>query len=248
MQNTMITQAAETAAEELVKSKSPDLTGLIVLIVLLVVCAAAYIIYRQMSKNNGGSKEADAKTAQDLINVFDLGDNCLYTVDGMCFMYIKIDGIPLEMFEQQKLLEQGRSSAKNMVSIKFPWKFESVSRPMDIRETLQNYTDLQEISSPGHKALLQQEINELLAMTNRGETNERQHYAVIWCRDDKEYNIELKKRAETLVKIFSENKIRCEILNKEDIYALLKSINTPSHSNIEARYDFSDDLLRAIIR
>lgn len=247
----MITQAAAQtaeAAEKLAKSGRPDLTGLIVLIVLLVICGAAYFIYRQMSNKDGGNDEAAEKTAQDFINLFDLGENCLYTVDGMCFMYIKIDGMSLEMFEQKELLAQSRSFAKSMVSVKFPWKYVSVSRPMDIRDTLQKYTDLQEISSPGHKALLQQEINELLAMTSRGETNERQHYAVIWGRDDKEYNIELTRRAETLIKVFSENKVHCEILKREEIYALLKSISTPSYSHIEARYDFSDDLLRAIIR
>ncbi len=247
MQNTMITEAAE-AAEKVVKSGSPNMIGLIMLIVLLAICAAAYIIYQRTLKKDDNSEAAAAKTAQDLINVFDLGEDCLYTVDGMCFVYIKIDGMSLEMFEQGELSNLSRNFAKDLVSVKFPWEYKSVSRPMDIRETLQNYTELQEISSPGHKALLQQEINELLAMTKRGETLERQHYAVLWDKDDKGLNLPLKKRAEELTKIFSENKINCEILSKEGIYALLNSINTPSYSHIETRYDFSDELLRAIIR
>lgn len=247
MQNTMITEAAE-AADKVVKSGSPNMISLIMLIVLLAVCAAAYIIYQRTLKKDDNSEAAAAKKAQDLINVFDLGEDCLYTVDGMCFVYIKIDGMSLEMFEQRELLNLSREFASGLVSVNFPWKFISVSRPMDIRETLQNYTELQEISSPGHKALLQQEINELLAMTKRGETLERQHYAVLWDKDDKGLNLSLKKRAEKLKKIFSENKLRCELLHKEGTYALLNSINNPSHSHIEARYDFNDELLRAIIR
>ncbi len=247
MQDTLITEAAETA-NKVIKSGSPNTIGLIMLIVLLVLCAAAYIIYQHTLKKDNSSETAAAKTAQDLINVFDLGDDCLYTVDDMCFVYIKIDGMSLEMFEQSELSNLSRKFAKDLVSAKFPWEYKSVSRPMDIRETLQIYTELQEVSSSGHKALLQQEINELLAMTKRGETLERQHYAVIWDKDDKGLNLPLKKRAEELTKIFSENKIHCEVLNKEGIYALLNSINTPSYSHIETRYDFNDELLRAIIQ
>ncbi len=249
MQTTVTTQAVTTAAEQMIEKGGNNLNviSLIMLIVLLIVCAAAFLLYRKAGKG-ADSGAAAAKTAQDFINVFDLGDNCLYTVDGMVFVYIKIDGMSLEMFEQNELYNLSKTFATELVSVDFPWKFLSVSRPMDIKETLQNYTELQETSTAGHKALLQQEINELISMTNRGETLERQHYAVLWGKDDKELNLPLRKRADKLVNIFAKNKIRCEILSKEGIKALLNVVNIPAYSSLETRYDFSDELLRAIIQ
>lgn len=247
MQITTITEAAEATVER-IKSSSSSLSALIVLIVLLVLCAAAYIAYRFLMKKNDNSEAAAAKTAQEFINVFDIDENCLYTIDGMCFVYLRIDGMSLEMFERGELSNISKNFARSLVSVNFPWKFISVSRPMDIRETLQSYTDLQNSSTPGHKALLQQEINELITMTNRGETLERQHYAVIWGRDDKEHNLPLKKCADELAKIFLENKIHCEVLGKENIISLLNAVNIPAYNHLETKYDFSDELIRAIIR
>lgn len=249
MQTTVMTQTVTTATEQIIEKggNSLNVISLIMLIVLLIVCAVAYLLYRKTGKRTD-SGEAAAKTAQDFINVYDLGDNCLYTVDGMAFVYIKIDGMSLEMFEQDELYSLSKTFAKELVSVDFPWKFLSVSRPMDIKETLQHYTELQETSTAGHKALLQQEINELIAMTDRRETLERQHYAVLWGKDDKEHNLALRKRADKLVSIFAQNKIRCEILDKAGIKALLNVVNIPAYSSLETRYDFSDELLRAIIR
>lgn len=241
---TTITQAAEQTT----KGGSLNITGLIVLILMLVICGVGYYFYKRAAKKGKDGEADNEKTAQELINVFDLGEDCLYTIDGMCFMYIKIDGIPLEMFEQKKLFNSSKVFASGLVAVRFPWKFVSVSRPMDIKETLQYYTDLQETASAGHKALLQQEINELVAMTSRGETLERQHYAVLWDKDDKDGNLQLRKNAEKLVKIFTENKLHCELLRKEGIFGLLNCINNPSYSHIETSYDLSDNLLSAIIK
>lgn len=251
MQDTIITEVTE-AAEAVtgqIKSSSTNIANLVILFIILALCAVGYLWYKSSLKKGGINNETAAlKTAQDFINVFDLDDKCLNTVDGMCFMYIKIDGMSLELYEQDELYNMSKNLAKGLVSVDFPWKFISVSRPMDIKETLQNYTELQSTSSAGHKALLQQEINELINMTKRGETLERQHYAVIWDKDDKDQNISLKKKADKLTKVFSDNKIHCEMLNNEEIKSLLNFINIPAYSHLETRYDFGDELLRAIIR
>lgn len=224
------------------------MTSLIILCLLLAACAAGGILYYCYNtwKQDTQSDRA-AKTAQDFINVRDIEENnLLYTVDNMVFAYLKIDGMSLEMFEPNELKNISSILAKNLVSVHFPWKFLSVSRPMDIKETLQIYSELQEISSPGHKALLQQEIDGLISMTKRGETIERQHYAVMWEKEGNE--TQLLKNSAVLCRILSSSKISCKELDRQEITELCDLVSNPANSRFKQQYDFNDELLRAIIR
>ncbi len=220
--------------------------NLIILIVIIILAALGGGIYFYWKKKISGSKTSDGKTAQNFINVRDTGDKCLYTVDEKVFVYIKIDGISLELYEAEEIQNMSKSLAAELIGLHFPKKFLTVSRPMELKATLQKYTDLKQNATVGHKALLDQEISELVAMAERGETLERQHYAIVWGEENEEEAV--KKNADDLLKALTDSGISAEILDKDGIAGLCNVVNIPAYSHMENSWDFGNELLEAIIR
>ena len=207
---------------------------LIVLSIAIIGGLAAYIYFKQQEKKKNtviDHAAISAKTAQDFINVKDLGDKCLYTIDGYTFAYIRIHGVSLELYSTNELKQTSRDIASGLSKLTEPWKYISVSRPVDVQRTLQLYNELYSQASGGKRALLKHEMLELADMVERGDTLERQHYIIIWGKGESEKNIV--KRAQEIAKIFSSAKISAEILDKSGIAELCNLVNIPAYVHLE---------------
>lgn len=189
---------------------------------------------RVRAEENEIRKAAAEKTAQDFVNARDLGNSCLYTLDGMIFAYIKIEGVSLELYsrQEQKLICKNLSSA--LSQYKHPYKYIAVSRPADISTPLHEHNELYNIAEGGRKKLLKYEMRELADMIVSGETLERQHYIIIWdtIQNADEHSIII--QANDLVKKFSENGVGAELLDNRGIVRLCNLVNNPAYVHIES--------------
>lgn len=223
--------------------------NIIILLLLLVLGGGAYFYFSIQKKKQNQQTDRAAlaeKTAQDFVNVKDVGENFLYTMDGMVYCYVRIDGICPELFSDTELKNISQRLASDLSKIRQPWKFISVSRPIDLKRTLQVYSDIYATAEEGQRVLLKQEMKALAEMANRGDTLERQHYAMVYGNRKDEKQIE--KSANELAKIFSDNRVNASLLNKKGIVELCNLVNIPAYSHIENRYDFDDAVLEAIIK
>lgn len=223
--------------------------NIIILIILAIGSAAAYFYFKFQKKKQNALLDRAAlaeKTAQDFVNVKDVGENTLYAMDGMVYCYVLIDGICPELFSDLELKNISQKLASDLSKIRHPWKFISVSKPIDLKKTLQVYSDIYATAEEGRRALLKQEMKELGDMANRGDTLERKHYAVVYGKSNEESKT--LKCAENLAKIFSENRVSASILNKKGIVELCNLVNIPAYSHLENRYDFDNTILEAMIR
>lgn len=76
-------------------------------IITLVLCAGVLYWFKR-SENQKRTRRTEEeedererlaqKTAQEFVNAKDLGEHCLYTIDGYIFAYIKIEGLCLELY------------------------------------------------------------------------------------------------------------------------------------------------------
>lgn len=189
---------------------------------------------RRSSEEEDARRAAAQKTAQEFVNAKDLGNNCLYTLDGMIFAYIKLEGLCLELFsrQEQKLLCKNLSSA--LSQIKRPYKYIAVSRPVDISKSLQEYEELYSGAEGGRKKLLKNEMRELADMVMSGETLERQHYIVIWDTVQRADEHSIVTAANDLLKKFTENGISAELVDKKGIVRLCNLVNIPAYVHIES--------------
>lgn len=179
-------------------------------------------------------KAAAEKTAQDFVNARELGNNCLYTLDGMIFAYIKLEGLSLELYSSQEQKQICRNLSSSLSQFKYPFKYIAVSRPADISTPLQEHNELYSAADGGRKKLLKYEMQELADMIVSGETLERQHYIIIWDTVQRADEHSIVVKAGELAKKFSENGVGAELLDKKGIVRLCNLVNNPAYVHIES--------------
>ena len=158
-------------------------------VITLVLCAGVLYWFRRCEnkkRNRRTEEEEDErerlaqKTAQEFVNAKDLGEHCLYTIDGYIFAYIKIEGLCLELYSRQEQKRLCRELSASLSAIKRPYKSDAVSRPVDISAPLNEYEELYNAATGGRKKLLKFDMESLAEMVATGESLERQHYIAIW--------------------------------------------------------------------
>lgn len=189
---------------------------------------------RRSEEEEDERERAAQKTAQDFVNAKDLGEHCLYTIDGYIFAYIKVEGLCLELLsrQEQKLLCRELSSA--LSGIKRPYKSDAVSRPADISMALQEYQELYESATGGRKKLLKSDMSTLTDMVMSGESLERQHYIVIWDTVQKSDERTIVAAAQDIVQKYKNNGINAELLDRKGIVQLCNLVNIPAYVHIES--------------
>ena len=238
-------QTTPETAIETETTAAPSPAGIFTFVIVLigaVVAAIAYIIFKRKEVAPG----VNEKTAQEVTNVKDIADGLLYTQDGKVFVYLKIDGIPIDLYTSEQLINISRELSARLVQVKFQWKFLSATRPMDLKPILNIYRTLQGSADDSRKQLLELEESELMKIANSGGATERQHYAVIWGDESKAEQV--KKNAEELLEILINNGIDVRHLADKEIVELLNIINNPTYTRLENRFDFDNELLQAILK
>lgn len=202
---------------------------LIFLIVILIGCIIAYCYFKRSPNKNKLQAGNAEKTAQEFINAAEVKENCLCTTSGDIFAFVQLEGVCLELFNESDLLCASRNLAANLTKIKYPWKYLAVSRPIDVKRTLQIYDELYQTSEGGKRQLLKHEMEELAGMASRGDTLERQHYIIVWGNDEKD----TVKRAQELCNIFSQDKVIGTVLDRRGIVKLCTLVNLPAYAHLE---------------
>ncbi len=189
---------------------------------------------RRSSEEDEERKAAAEKTAQDFVNAKDLGEKCLYTLDGLIFVYIKVEGINPELYStaEQKALCRQLSSA--LSTVKRPFKFNAVSRPADISKPLQDYDELIRSADAGRRKLLKMEQADLTERVMSGESSERLHYISIWDTVQRADERSMTAAANEIVKKFAEAGIHAELLDRKGIVRLCNLVNIPAYVHIES--------------
>ncbi|GKX31370.1 hypothetical protein SH1V18_38500 [Vallitalea longa] len=210
-----------------------DLTILIVIISICIVAGIIVFIKPRYNKKNKSQKLSQSQiTANEFINVKDIRDKYLYTLDGQIFMYIKIHPISIDLLSQREKEQLTKNLTAELSSEREPFKFIAVSRPVDISNVTNNFMNL--ISATNDRVRKKLLRNEILSMSEyalSGEVVERQFYLMIW---DKEKNeSDLYKRCSILKEKFNSVNIDVDILNEQDIIRLCNLINNPAYVHLE---------------
>jgi hypothetical protein len=221
---------------------------LVITIIILAFCAGAYVYVKKTDDKRNAEvdhKAISEKTAQEFINAKDVSDNCLYTLDGVKFAFVKIDGLCLELYSESELLSICKSLSADLSKFRSEFKYVSVSRPIDISRNLQYYSDLYSSAESDRRKALRWEMEDLTMMATSGETLERQHYVILWS-GKKEHENDLIKRTAELAKIFNDNNVTAAPVQKKGgIVMLCNLIFNPAYVQLEDHSDI-DSLITAL--
>ncbi len=211
-------------------------------ILMIFICIAGMIalqIYLKYSKNKAVSNarktsEGSKKSAQDFVNVKDIQDIFLYTMDGYIISYIKVQSFEKDLLSETEKKVLTKKSTQEFSELEEGFKFIAVSRPVDITPLVIDYADLMKSSSsPIQKQILRNEIAVVSDFSLSGEVVQREFYYMIWEKENEDAEADLKKRINDLQEKLSKSGFKCDIIKKPDIIRLCNLVNNPAFATIE---------------
>lgn len=179
------------------------------------------------------SKDVALQTAQQFVNVQDIQGNFLYTVDGWMLSYLRIFPISLDLLSLSEKHQLIRKLTAELSSIRFPFKFLAVSRPVDISPLMTDLSALLPSADAKQKELLRQELQEMNQFAISGEVVERQFYISLWQRQEPSSERELLEKSKRLTQHFEEAGTQAQLLKQHDIVRLCNLVNNPSYSHLD---------------
>ncbi|WP_025845251.1 hypothetical protein [Paenibacillus ehimensis] len=207
----------------------------IIILLLCLIGGGAVLFY--LKTNKPKTKEQAnlaAQTAQQFVNVQDIRGNFLYTQDGYLLCYLRIYPISLDLLSSsEKRLLINKLTAE-LSSVRFPFKFLAVSRPVDISPLISELTSLLPTADPKQKELLRQEILEMNTFALSGEVVERQFYLMLWQHRETGVERDLLEKAKRLVQHFEDGQVQVQILKQQDIVQLCNLVNNPAYTHLES--------------
>lgn len=212
---------------------NPVFTTIVIAITLL--SGSGYFFYMKMRKKPLKATECkQQQTANEFINVKDIRDKFLYTLDNKIIMYIKINPIAVDLLSAREKKSLTKQLTAELSAEQKPFKFLAISRPVDISPLINDYSQLMtNTSNQKQKELLR---NEMFVMSNyalSGDVVERQFYIMIWELCEEGIEREISKHCYELSSKFQGCGISCEILSQQDIVRLCNLVNNPASSHIE---------------
>lgn len=210
------------------------MTVIIFPLVMILICAVFLGLIFVMSSGSKKKVEGVEVTAQDFINVRDIVDHVLYTMDNYCISYVKLQPPMSSLWSKQEKRMKTNTIVAEASKDREGWMLTAVSRPMDITYLVNQYRTLRDnTDNPYRKKILKEEIRELQKKVIAGEAVERQFYLKIWepLRDGAE--TDLLERSRQLVSVYESIGISATILNKPDIIRFCNLVHNPAYINVE---------------
>ncbi|MBN4069617.1 MAG: hypothetical protein COA82_12660 [Alkaliphilus sp.] len=220
---------------------------IIPIIIILVAIIAGLVVLVSKRRNSKGSKLKPFTaqiTANEFINVVDINDRFLYTRDGQIIVYIKINPISIDLFSNAEKEQISNILTVELSSIKKPFKFLAVSRPVDISPLINEYTQLlSETTNQKQKELLRNEMIVVSNYATTGEVIERKFYIMLWDKYKGNNEADLLKEAHEFASKLTSGNISCDILKEHEIIKLCNLINNPAYvhqENTEFQREFTE--------
>lgn len=174
------------------------------------------------------------QTANDFVNVMDIKNRVLYSKDMYVFGFIRVPPISRELMSQAEQEIVIRNLAVEMSAEQKPFKFFSISRPVNISDLIDDLTDAYMVAeTPQQKELLKNDIDTINNFALSGDVVERQFYFIIWEKYYDGVQDYLTKRAEELCARLNSVQKDIELLADNEIVQLCNLFANPASSHFE---------------
>ena len=196
---------------------------LIILIVALALAGGVYLFLTISKKKNKEQTEENAvemMTANEMINVKDIRNNCLHTNDGYTFTFIEIGGMSMELFSESEKLAYCKNITSIVSRFQFPYKYMAISSPYVI------------------KHMVEDDINFATKMVIDDNKIDRRFFFMLFSKDEDEKTI-LKRTEDTINAFNSEvDGMSCELVKDKDIIKMYNLFTNPAY----IAYERTDDV------
>lgn len=184
------------------------------------------------------------QSVNEFLNIKDIKDNYLYTLDGQVILFIKVFPINIELLSDDELEVKMDANSIEFSNEQYPYKILVIPRAVDISEHIREQEELKKTLDDD--ICIQIINNRIIATTEIVENKniiENEFYIMIYdnCKDNIEN--ELNKRANTWIQRLKSCDHKSEVLEERDIILLIKSFTIPEFARTEGT-DYADNIVK----
>lgn len=203
---------------------------MIFIVIITLICCAAMLLLKLMNTGGKQKDETEKVSAQDFLNVADIKNNILYTTDGYCITYIRLQPVMLSLWSRNEKRMKTNTLVAELSKDRKPWVLTAVSRPMDISKLINQYKQMREdTDDPIRRNILKEEMKELQNKVGAGEAVERQFYIKIWGINAPGIEQELQDRAAAVISAYSSIGVAAAQIKRAEIIPFCNLIHNPSY-------------------
>lgn len=185
-----------------------------------------------------------SKSLNEFLNIKNIDENFLYTLDNKVITFIKVYPINTELFSEEELENKMDSMSVEFSNEQYPYSIFVIPRQADITEYVKEQEELKKnIQDEISIKIVEKRIiatHELVADKN---IIENEFYLYIWEEDSDNVKEKILKRANNWKKRFKDCGFETEILEKTQIILLAKSFTIPEFARKES-VDYDDSIVR----
>ena len=184
------------------------------------------------------------KSLNEFLNIKNIDENFLYTLDNKVITFIKVYPINTELFSEEELENKMDSMSVEFSNEQYPYSIFVIPRKVDISDYVKEQEELKKnIQDEISIKIVEKRIiatHELVADKN---IIENEFYLYIWEEDSDNVKEKILKRANSWRKRFKDCGFETEILEKTQIILLAKSFTIPEFARKES-VDYDDSIVR----
>lgn len=184
------------------------------------------------------------KSLNEFLNIKNIDENFLYTLDNKVITFIKVYPINTELFSEEELENKMDSMSVEFSNEQYAYSIFVIPRKVDISEYVKEQEELKKnIQDEISIKIVEKRIiatHELVADKN---IIENEFYLYIWEEDSDNVKEKILKRANSWRKRFKDCGFETEILEKTQIILLAKSFTIPEFARKES-VDYDDSIVR----
>ena len=184
------------------------------------------------------------KTLNEFLNIKDIDENFLFTLDEQIILFLKILPINTDLFSEEELEFKMDSMSIEFCNEQYPYTIFVIPRKVDIADFVNEQQELKkQVQDEVSIQIVEKRIihtHELVADKN---IIENEFYLCIWDKFNENSKENLIKRANTWRKRFKKCDFETEILTKSEIILLVKSFTIPEFARKEGT-DYRDNIVK----
>lgn len=204
-------------------------------IVMLCLCALAgggwlyydkvYLAKKTQAQENEDDNPAQKSTAE-FINVKDIGENAIFTLDGKIITCYRITPINIDLLtDEEKDTAIGITTA-GLSAIKEPFKLLSIQKPYDIAPYIADLMAKYKDSDDTRKRIIMKEVAALNSLGSSSQITDRQCFLIYWSSVTSMKRYDKKRTA--FAKCWDEAQVGLEMLDTKELVRLCNMVYNPS--------------------
>lgn len=183
------------------------------------------------------------KTLNEFLNIKNIKDTYLYTLDGHIMLFMKIFPINTDLFSEEELISKMDSMSIEFSNEQNPYTIFVIPRKVDIADFINEQQELKRsLQDDASIQIVEKRIihtHELVADKN---IIENEFYLCIWCKEGENAEENLIKRANNWKQRLKNCDFDTEVLTKTEVILMIKSFTIPEFARKEDT-DYSDNIV-----